>query len=193
MRLVRLHIICQYFIPNVKSWNFCWHPQSNPVAFVAAGLILCFLCLMKNTPELSQGPSLHRSAPDPPTGPRAPVKGHVCAASNKHLQIPIIPVGTGSTFYPSHLWAPWALPKIPHGSPMISLSCWRSLGPAEPLSGLQLQASAVAMGPRWRALLSIHGVHCVRGRLRENQHWDLTGNEGGVAVVGIVSDSSPRK
>lgn len=161
--------------------------------FVAAGLILCFLCLMKNTPEFSRGPSLHRSTPDPPTGPCAPVKGHFCAASNKQLQIPIIPVGTGSAFHPSHLWTPWVFPKNPRGSSVISLSCWRTLRPVEPVSVLQLQASAVAMGPRWRALLSIHGVHCVRGHLRENQHWDLTGNEGGVAVVAIVSDSSPSK
>lgn len=73
------------------------------MAFVAAGLILCFLCLMKNTPELSRALSLHRSAPGPPTGPCAPVRGHICAASPKQFQIPIIPVGTGPTFRLTHL------------------------------------------------------------------------------------------
>lgn len=183
----------EHFHSFIKTFSYYfWHPARNPVVFIVTALIPCFLCLMKNSRGALQSSSWCSLAPDPPSSPWAPVKGCFSLASNKQLQLLILLHGIDATFHPSHLWFPQHFQKSPWQFSDLSqlLACPRARAAllCAPAAGF-----AMVMGPHWRALLSIHGVHCVRGQMRESPHWGLAGNEGGVAVWAIVWGLSLNK
>lgn len=177
---------------NIIFLYYFWHSDINPVGFIVTTLIPCFLCLMKNSPGLSRGSPSYSPAQDPPSSPWAPVKSHFSLASNKQLQVLILSHGVEATFHPSHLWFPKHFQKSPRQFSDLSqlLACPRARAT---LLCAPAASFAMVMGPHWRAPLSIHGVHCVRGQMRESPHRGLAGNECGVAVRVIVWGLSLNK
>lgn len=140
---------------------------------------------MKNSLGLSRGSPSCGPAQDPPSSPWAPVKSHFSSASNKQLQVLILSHEVEATFHASHLWFPKHFQKSPQQFSDLSqlLACPRA---GATLLCAPAASFAMVMGPHWRALLSIHGVHCVRGQMRESPRRSLAGNECGVAVRVIV-------
>lgn len=183
-------ILFLFFHPNIITSGvfivglYCNSPEPYPASF-------------KTSLGLSRSSSSCSLAPDPPSRPWAPVKGLFSSASNKHLQLFILSYGFQDTFHHSHLWFPEHFQKSPWQfndlSQLLACPQARVALLCAPAAGF-----AMVMGPHWRALLSIHGVHCVRGQTRESPRWGLAGNEGGVAVWAICGawawiNNSPNK
>lgn len=160
----------------------------TPVNISTRALISYFLCYMDNTTVLSRGSSSPLTA-----RPKA---------VNCHPSTPWTPVGETSSFsmasekqgqaggswtcslFGLHICDSPSLPKSPRQFRDLSqlLAC--------PQAGAGLLCApaagfAMVLGPYWRALLSIHRVHCVRGQIRGSLSWGLAGNEGGVGRLGL--------
>lgn len=138
---------------------------------------------MKNSLGLSRGSPSRGPAQHPPSSPWAPVKSHFSSTSNKQLRVLILLHGVEATFHPSHLWFPEHFQISPwrywFGDLSQLLACPRARAA---LLCAPAASFAMVMRPHWRALLSIHGVHCLRGQMSERLHRGLAGNEGGMAV-----------
>lgn len=156
----------------------------KPMDFIVTALIPRFLYLMKNAPGLSKGFILMKFNSRSLPAPEHLLKANYFMASNKQLQLLSLSHSAKTTFHPSHLWFPRHSPKSPRQFSDLSqlLAC-----PRTRLGSLCAPAAsfAVIVGPNWRALLSIQGVHCVKGQMRESLCC-LAGNEGGVPIWVIV-------
>lgn len=156
---------------------------------MSSGLISCFLCLMRN----SSGPFPRLTFAHFSTGSSIQPLSTCCkAASPPHLinSRGLLILAHGAEATSSSLTSvPSLEPLPPPPQKKIPLAVQWSLSAVRVPSGqgstsyvLQLQAFAMVMGPQSRALLSIHGVHCVRGQTWESQRRVRSGNEGGLAV-----------
>lgn len=182
----------------MKSWKFnfsCCHPIHNLELFLTSSkkpsgfYSNCPNPLLplfdEKCPGAFKGFHPHEvQLQIPHPAPEHLLKANYFMASNKQLQLLILTHSEGATFHPSHLWFPEHYPKSPWQFSDLSqlLAC--------PRTGIALLCApaasfAVIVGPNWRALLSIQGVHCVKGQLRQSLCC-LAGNEGGVAIWVIV-------